>query len=206
MSLARGQFLFEPLEGVIVGQGEALRDIEHLVVASSNGDKQAFGRLVVRFQKRIFYAILKVVRDTHLADDLTQEVFIKAFCSLHKLRTPSLFSTWIHRIALNKAIDCHRKRKKENEKIFFVDDFFRVAEGTQQEGEGSRGNLKLLRNKLEEGIDALPEGQRVVVYMTMNQGLAQEEISRILGIPVGTVKSRLHHARKFLSVKLRDYL
>lgn len=183
-----------------------MRDFEQWVEASSRGDKRAFGKLVDRYQKRVFYTILKVVRDTHTADDLTQEVFVKAFCSLHKLRTPELFPTWIHRIAMNKAIDHHRRSKKEGENVFLVDEFYGKT-GDVPLGDGlGEGQLAELRERLREAVDALPEAQRLVLLMTMDQGLAQEEIARVLSVPVGTVKSRLHHARKFLSVRLRGYM
>lgn len=206
MAPSKGQSFFERFWRVFVCQGEALRDFEQWVEASSRGDKRAFGQLVDRFQKRVFYTILKVVRDVHAADDLTQEVFVKAFCSLHKLRTASLFPTWIHRIAMNKAIDHHRRRKKEGETVFLVDDFFGASRSVPLGDGQGEGQLQQLREGFHEAVDALPEGQRLVLMMTMDQGLSQEEIAAVLGIPVGTVKSRLFHARKFLGVRLREYL
>lgn len=181
-------------------------DVERLVLRARRGDRRAFSRLVARFQKPVFYTVLKVVRDVHTADDLTQEVFVKAFCNLRRLRTASFFGTWLHRIALNKAIDHHRRAKKEADSVFLVDDFFN-AQATRDGGaEGAHVDLEQLRARLREGIERLPEGQRLVLLMTMDQGLPQEEVAAVLSIPVGTVKSRLFHARRFLAAQLAEFL
>lgn len=189
-------------------------NVERLVVRSQEGDARAFDLLVERFQRRVFYTILRVVRDTHLADDLTQEVFITVYRKLKDLKEVSSFPSWLLRMAMNKAIDSKRKTKREQERLFLVDDFTTV--NTAEKGESSteskaeqkdeQKRTKELEGRLREAIDELPKGQRKVLLLSMDKEMTQEEIASVLDIPKGTVKSRLYHARKFLTAKLRKVL
>ena len=189
-------------------------NVERLVVRSREGDPRAFDLLVERFQRRVFYTILRVVRDTHLADDLTQEVFITVYRRIKDLKEVTSFPSWLLRTAMNKAIDSRRKTKREQEKLFLVDDFTTVK--SEEKGESSteaqacksheEQRTKQLEGKLRQAIDELPAGQRKVLLLSMDKEMTQEEIASVLDIPKGTVKSRLFHARKFLTAKLRKVL
>ena len=184
---------------------------ERLVIRAKEGDARAFDSLVQRFQKAVFYTILKIVRDRHLADDLTQEVFIKVFKGMVKLEKPASFPSWLLRMASNRAIDSLRKQKRRRERVFLVEDLSRI-----QDEEGSRASLshglgeaetreraRTLERKLAQAIDELPLKQRKVLLLALDGKMKQEEIAEVLRLPKGTVKSRLHHARKFLAAKLR---
>jgi len=185
------------------------QQIERLVVRSRDGDRSAFDQLVVRFQKRVFYTIFKVVRDMHTANDLTQDVFITLYRKIEQIRDARTFVSWLYRVAMNKAIDSRRRQKREQSRVFLCDDFSYYASSTEAPGNGEddaerRERALRLESRLREALDAMPERQRAVLLMSMESDMTQDDIALALDIPRGTVKSRLHHARKFLSVKLRD--
>jgi len=189
-------------------------NVERLVVRCRDGDPRAFDGLVERFQRRVFYTIFRVVRDAHLADDLTQEVFITVFRRMGTLKDPASFPSWLLRTAMNRAIDARRKSKREQDRVFLLDDFTAVGDGAEgpsptetkacEVDEAER--TQHLERQLREAIDALPDGQRRALLLSMDEHLSHDAIAEILEIPKGTVKSRLHHARKFQTVKLRSLL
>lgn len=180
-------------------------DLTELVLQAQTGDPAAFEDLVRRTQRSLFYTILRVVQDQHIADDLVQEVYIKAFQSLPELKTPEFFRAWIHRIAMNRAIDSKRTAKKTAEKVFLVDDFFNTAVAEEKEPAPDPKEQARLASAVSEAIAGLPDQQRTVLSLTMEKDMSQEEIAQIMECPVGTIKSRLHHARKTLKEKLRHW-
>lgn len=185
--------------------------VERLVARARDGDAGAFERLVARFQRRVFYTVLRIVRDTHRADDLTQEVFITAYRRLADVKEDAAFVPWLLRIARNRAIDAHRRQRREQERLYLVEDWTDVGgtEGgadpttasTDEAGRAER--VADLQAALEEAIASLPQGQRDVLLMSMDPETTHDEIAQTLGIPPGTVKSRLHHARRILTARLR---
>ena len=186
-------------------------DIKHYVVAAIAGDEEAFSSLVRLFQKSVYFTVLRVVRDRSLADDITQEIFVKVFQKIGALKNPDSFKSWLMRAALNRAIDCKRKQSREGEKVFLIDDFsvLGLSAGTgktvaSESDEAHR--VSELEEALHMAVDAMPESQRKVLWLSMNDGLSHGEIGKILSIPQGTVKSRLHHARKFLAIRLKGFL
>lgn len=178
---------------------------EPLVVRAAGGDDEAFGELVRLFQRRVFFAVMRVVNDMHLADDLTQEAFLKAHRGLPRLETPSFFGTWLHRIALNVAIDAKKKRGRRREREVSGGEFAWIEAPTDPALRDALDDVEGLRAATQAAIARLPKGQRVVMEMSMDPEVGQEEIAAVLGIPRGTVKSRLFHARKFLFEKLRPF-
>lgn len=181
-------------------------DLESLVRAAQAGDFRAFGTLVERYQKRIFYAVLRVVKDEHTADDVTQEAFLKAHQALGRLETPAHFGTWLHRIAVNKALDAHRSQRRRREQEAGGDDFSWIEAPQDPELRALTDDVAGLKSALGAALAKLPEAQRAVVELSMDPEVRHEHIAEALGIPEGTVKSRLHHARKFLIEKLRPFL
>lgn len=187
-------------------------NIENLVTLAIGGDEEAFSELVLLFQKPVFYTVYRVVRDRGMADDITQEIFIKVYKKMKGLKQPSSFKSWLLRAAMNRAIDCKRKMVREGDKVFLLDDFSVLGQKAccpnsgGQNSVGDRERLNELQSELHEAIDSLPENQKKVLLLSMNEGMTQGEIARILGVPGGTVKSRLHHARKHLMVRLKHLL
>lgn len=181
-------------------------ELEELVVRATGGDPRAFEILVQRFQRRIFFAVMRVVNDMHLADDLTQEVFVKAHRSLERLKTPATFPGWLHRIALNHALDARKKLRRRRDREVSGGEFEWIQAPTDPALGGLLDDVAGLKGALGQAISDLPKGQKVVLEMSMDPEVSHEEIAEVLGIPRGTVKSRLHHARKFLFEKLRGFL
>lgn len=176
-----------------------------LVVKAQQGELSAFEALLMRYQKRVFYMILRVVGERFLADDITQEVFIKVHGALPRLKNPEHFQGWLFRIAINRAIDRKRSAKRESESCFLLDEFLTVA-GPEGEESNKKVELDEMQTAIQEAIATLPDRQREVLSMTMDKNLSQEEIADVMDVPVGTVKSRLHHARKTLKEKLRRWI
>jgi RNA polymerase sigma-70 factor (ECF subfamily) len=187
-------------------------NIENLVTLAIGGDESAFSELVTLFQKPVFYTVYRVVRDTGVADDITQEIFVKVYKKMKGLKQPSSFKSWLLRAAMNRAIDCKRKMVREGEKVFLLDDFSVLGTkesssgGTSQDLVEERERFNELQSELSEAIESLPESQKKVLLLSMNDEMAQGEIAQILGVPGGTVKSRLHHARKHIAVRLKHLL
>ncbi len=179
-------------------------DLEQQVRLSQQGNRRAFEQLVGIFQKQVFFTVLRVVQDRHMADDVTQEVFIKAYRALPALQEPAYFKTWLLRIAMNRAIDQQRRSSREREQVFFFEEEPAGA-GTECESL-DRAPLAELGTALQEALASLPQKLRRVMALSLDGKLSHEEAGRILGCPAGTVKSRLHHARRQLREKLKRYL
>lgn len=174
------------------------------VLLSQKGDRKAFEALVGRFQRQVFFTIFRVLKDTHLADDVTQEVFVKVYRALPGLQDPATFKAWLLRIALNRAIDYQRRCSREREQAFLFDE---EPGGLASEPAGSdSAQTAELERALHAALDTLPPKMQKVIVLSMDGELPQETAAQILDCPVGTVKSRLFHARRLLREKLRRYL
>lgn len=163
------------------------------------GDTDAFSILVHKYQDRVYSATLNYVYSPEEALDVTQDTFVKAYTNLHRFNSSSSFYTWIYRIAINTAIDWLRKRK--NRKVDSLDDLKFTEVGFEPESKDLDSNPEHVLNKneiernLRAAIGMLTLKLRNVLVLHDVEGLSQDEISVILKIPVGTVKSRISRAR-----------
>lgn len=179
-------------------------DEKDLVRRSKKGDTEAFGILVKKYKTRIYHLAYSLTHNAQAADDLAQEVFIKAYFALDQFREKSEFGTWIYRIAVNHCRDFLRKRNRliqipfENisGKISARDDTFLEE---REEEETKR------RQMLHTAIQTLPDKYRVILSLRDIQDFPYGEIAKILDISPGTVDSRLHRARKMLRKKLAPF-
>ncbi len=174
---------------------------KEIVQSAQKGDKEAFGILVAKYKNKMFYLAYSMTNNRETADDLSQEVFIKAYRALPRFKLGSKFSTWLYRIAVNTIKDFHRKhsgieRVSLDENIKVQDTELVKDEEEKQE------KLKLIR----ESIQKLPEKQRIILTLRDIQGRAYSEIADILNISPGTVDSRLFRARKKLRKVMTPYL
>jgi RNA polymerase sigma-70 factor (ECF subfamily) len=171
-------------------------DDQSLVAACRAGDTQAFGVLVRRYQDRLFPTVLRLTGHEEDAYDLLQDAFLRAYQKLGHFQGHSSFYTWIYRIAVNLALSGRRKRRPVAERIEPADD-----------PRHSDPSLPLERAerdaRIQVALNALAADHRAVVVLKDLDGLRYEEIATILGIPVGTVRSRLHRARGELRDRLR---
>ncbi len=164
---------------------------EECVQQAIAGDDQAFRILYRRYADKVRGLLYQMTSDKEALDDLTQEVFVKAFRGLSKFRAESQFSTWLFRIAVNCCQDARRRRARRPPSLPL--DGLRLA--TSQEDALSR----LSREELITcALETLKEEHRLVVVLHDLQDRPQEEIAGVLSVPVGTVKSRLFYARRQL--------
>jgi RNA polymerase sigma-70 factor (ECF subfamily) len=184
-------------------------DIE-LVARTQAGDPRAFDELVVKYSPRLYGLVYNMTSNHEDANDLLQDVFAKAFRSINGFRGKSSFYTWIHSIAVNMTINFLKKRGRrfqmslddvdlniQNDKEFI--------ELTATSSPVREADLGELQQKLNEAMQKLSPEHRAVVTMFDIQGMPHAEISKILGVSEGTVRSRLFYAHRQLQAYLEEF-
>lgn len=156
------------------------------VVAAQRGDTESFASLVRLHQRRAYAVARAIVLSHEDAEDAVQEGFLHAFRALHRFLPDQAFGAWLHRIVANAALDITR-RKKVREAEPLADT---MASPFKDPGEADE-----LRRRLESALALLGERQRSVIVLHDVEGFKHSEIGRLLGIPEGTARSDLHHAR-----------
>lgn len=176
-----------------------------LVERVRRGDVAAFEPLVEKYRERVFRLARNVLRDPEEALDVAQEAFVRAFQALQSFRGQSAFYTWLFRITLNVASDRARQRAARGrafgtERIEEVEwDRTLVDPGEAPDASAARAED---RRRIERALESLPEHHRAIIMLSDLEGLSYREIADVLGIPMGTVMSRLHNARKRLRAAL----
>ncbi len=181
------------------------------IEAFRRGEKEAFDHLVLKYQDRIFNMCCRMMGNREEADDAAQEVFIRAYRGLPSFRGDAAFSTWLYRIAVNTCKNkltslAHRMKRvmvrfKSGDEEGGVRD---IANGKGTPSTVLEGSEK--RKILEKEINALPPDQKAVVVMRDIEGLSYEEIAKVSGDNLGTVKSKLARARQRLRERLERQL
>lgn len=186
-------------------------DDEVLVQETLDGKTQAFDELVRRHSRKLHAMLLQMVGSEADAYDIAQESFLKAFHSLRYFNGRSAFYTWLYSIAANQARNFIRKRKRENTSSIDNDENGDrlekdndLADHALTADPARRAHLTDLRRKLIAALDKLSPAHREVVTMCDIHGLSYPEISRILNISEGTLRSRLHYAHRLLQGLLAD--
>ncbi len=170
---------------------------EELIRRTRQGDREAFAELVRNYQSKVYSLAYGFTRNTAQADDLAQEIFLKAWLGLPKFRFGSGFGTWLYRIAVNHLKDHLRKRASLREVPFEdADGQASVRETVSSERESGENEERI--SLVRECLAGLPEKFRMILTLRDVQGLPYEEVSRVLGLSAGTVDSRLFRARKML--------
>lgn len=191
---------------------QAREEVQELVRRTLEGDDRAFAELFERYRQKVFRISFRFTRDYDDAMDLVQTTFIKVHRSLDSYRAESSFATWISRVATNCGIDLVRQRKREAK--VNLDDALELAdEALIDAGQGGPrlspsaevGNAEL-GEMIREAVEELSEKHRSVFVLHCVQGTPYKEIAEILGISIGTVMSRLFHARRYLRKSLAPYL
>lgn len=194
----------------------AVEDDRDLVARARKGDPEAFRGLVERYQGRALRLAQRVLRDEDRARDAVQEAFLKVYRTLRRFEGRSSFYTWFYRLVLNVCLDMRRRDRPERQ-VEWTD-----GEALESQVQGSlsaslAGSAKptetpdaaLLRSELRERVGAaigeLPDGPRETLLLREVDGLSYAEIAEVLGIPKGTVMSRLHYARKRVQGVLREH-
>ena len=186
----------------------------NLVKLARNGDRMAFQKLVERYQRKIFGLCYGMVRNQDDAMDLVQETFVKVFKNLDRFEGQSSFYTWTYRIATNVSIDYLRKHKRQ--RTVDYDDGILRDDDVEDAGALLPSRLGLnpakvygrreLMEKIEEALGALSDHHRQAILLREVEGLSYQEIADVMEVSIGTVMSRLHHARKNMQKHLADYV
>lgn len=176
---------------------EAVLAERALVLAAQAGDARAFAGLV-RLHQRRAYAVARAIVLTHEdAEDATQEGFLHAYRALDRFRPEQAFGAWLHRIVANAALDIARRRKVRD-----ADELPETVASPRPLRDPAE-SLEL-RARLREGLDTLSARQRAVIVLHDVEGFKHAEIGAMLGIPEGTARSDLHHARAALRRQLGE--
>lgn len=182
-------------------------DDKCLIDACRAGNTEAFGLLIQRYQDRLYPTVFRLTGCAEDALDLLQDAFLRAFEKLDHFQGESSFYTWIYRIAVNLALSGRRRRKPT---LSLRNDRDGNAIDPPYDPEDSDPGARLERAErdrlIQDALDALAPDHRAVVVMKEYDGLRYEEIAAILGIPVGTVRSRLHRARGELRDRLQSFI
>lgn len=166
---------------------------EALVAASGReGGERAFAELLRRHQGKVRGLLMRLTSDRNLADDLAQEVFLRAYRGLCGFEGRARFSTWLYRIAYNVYLN-HRARSRELAAL--PENFESGAQAPETSMSAARSDL---RRDLDAAIAALPERYRAVVMLYYLEDVSYPEIAEILDLPLGTVKTHLHRAKRML--------
>ena len=185
----------------------AVRDDEALIRASQAGDLEAFNLLVQRHERPVFNVALRLLRDVGLAEDATQDTFIRAWQNIRTFQTGSVRS-WLYKIATNRSYDMLRASARRpagslEAEIVEIEPTWTTG-GQGDESPDAHALRRELSIYLERALTALPDDQRMVVLLVDVQGLDYHEVAETMGIALGTVKSRLSRARAKIRQALAD--
>jgi RNA polymerase sigma-70 factor (ECF subfamily) len=180
-------------------ESSPLHPDQELIAASMDGDRSAFGALVLRYRRLVFGIAYRMCADEGLADDVAQETFVRAWEKLGSFRPEGNWRGWICRIASNLTIDALRRQQPR------VDI---AALSLPASGQGPESHV--LRDErtaaVRSAILRLPVHARVALVLREYEGMTYAEIAEALDIPLGTVKSRLNDARRRLGEELAPYM
>ena len=169
-----------------------------LVRRALAGDVAAFEQLYRENERRVFALCLRMSSDASLAEELTQDVFVRAWRKLDSFRGDSAFSSWLYPIAVNTALSERRARVRRTSRVFTTDDLTAFEKAPEERRAGPEA-----RFDLEAAMKGLPTGARSVFVLHDVEGLKHQEIAEKMGIAVGTSKAQLHRARALLREALR---
>lgn len=165
-----------------------------LVEAARHGDREAYADLIRVRADRLFAIAQRILRDVHRAEDAVQEALVIAWRDLRGLRDPDRFDAWLYRLVVRSCVAEAKRERRHGATIRVLplelpgstDDYVSIAD----------------RDELERGFRRLPVEQRAIIVLRYHAGLEPAEIAEVLGIPPGTVRSRLHHAHRAMRAAL----
>lgn len=198
------------MHNVITTQTElSLLDEKELIIRTQKGEADAFNPIVSKYQQKIYNLMYQRVRDRETAEDLCQEVFLKAWQALPNFKGQSAFYSWLYKIAINCSIDFLRKQNKQL--VLSWEELPPNSDEILQEIQKKPSISQILekkefRNIVGKAVRQLPTGQRRVFYLRYGEELRIKDIASRLNKSEGTIKSHLHHAHRKLQDMLRPYL
>jgi RNA polymerase sigma-70 factor (ECF subfamily) len=185
-----------------------------VIERAKQGDHEAFRVLVERYQGRAYGLALRVLRDQEQARDAVQDAFLKVYGSLGKFEGRSGFYTWLYRLVMNVCLDIKRRDRSGRQVEWEEESALQIAEGAETLAPGAsdpgrsgpEADLERaqLRDAMTRAIQALPDSARRTLELREIDGLSYAEIAKALGVPKGTVMSRLFYARRRLQAALSE--
>jgi RNA polymerase sigma-70 factor, ECF subfamily len=184
---------------------------QQLVERVQRGDKQAFGLLVSKYQRKLARLLSRMIRDQAEVEDVTQEAFIKAYRALPSFRGDSAFYTWLYRIGINTAKNylVSKGRRAPTSTEIELEDAEQYSEGDLLRDADTPERLlhtKQIGQTVELALADLPEDLRTAITLREIEGLSYEEIASVMDCPIGTVRSRIFRAREAIAERLRPLL
>jgi len=189
------------------GKIESRKEDSRLIAAALAGAQSGFKQLMKKYHDQIANLIFRIIHQQENVEDLTQEVFIKAFASLKSFNEEYAFSTWLYKIATNSSIDFIRKKKLQTfsiDKPVALEDSDYTFELPDSTYEPDKHIIQKQRTTiLEEAINQLPEKYKRVILLRHTEERDYGEIAKMLKLPIGTVKAHIFRARELLNKYLR---
>ncbi|HJW53314.1 MAG TPA: RNA polymerase sigma factor RpoE [Burkholderiaceae bacterium] len=188
------------------------RDIDQqLVERVQRGEKAAFDLLVIKYQRKIFRLLSRLIRDPGEVEDVAQEAFIKAYRALPNFRGDSAFYTWLYRIAINTAKNwlVSQGRRAPTTTETDIEDAETFDDGEHLRDLNTPDSMLLTRqvaDAVNRAIERLPEELKTAIVLRELEGLSYEEIAETMNCPIGTVRSRIFRAREAIAEELRPIL
>ncbi|WP_344878389.1 sigma-70 family RNA polymerase sigma factor [Zhihengliuella alba] len=181
-------------------------------VAETDAERDArFEADALQYVDQLYSAALRMARNPSDAEDLVQEAYAKAYSAFHQYKPGTNLKAWLYRILTNTYINLYRKRQREPQRSSTdTVEEWQMAQAAEHTSTGLRSAEAealdhLPDSAVKDALAAIPEEFRLAVYFTDVEGYAYKEVAEILGVPIGTVMSRLHRGRKQLRELLADY-
>lgn len=182
---------------------ESISDADCVRRIIQRGETDAFEILVRRHEKTIFNLVYRMLGDYDDAAEVSQEVFLSAYRAIGQFRGDANFSTWLYRIALNHATTRRRSMSSRQQNTVPIDDMEPLSD--PELGPAETLERKEIRERVQLALDKLEPDDATMILLRDLQDNSYDEVARVLEIPVGTVKSRLHRARQALKTQLGTY-
>jgi RNA polymerase sigma-70 factor (ECF subfamily) len=194
-----------PDDGAAANRSEA-----ELVRAAKAGDAEAFDRLVEEHYRSVYNTAYRMLRAPSAASDATQATFVRVWEALSSFRGDASFSTWVYRITMNVCLDELRRRKKRPLSLTEEDEDGEIAGERDMpdlsDEPSSTTEQRELQELVHQAIGRLSEDFRAVIVLYDIRGLSYREMSEVLDVPLGTVKSRLNRARQALREEMEPWV
>ena len=178
---------------------------EKLISRFQEGDINAYNELVKRYKDRLLNFVLRYFNNVEQAEDVVQDTLIKLYTHASYYKNVAKFSTWIFTIAKNNALTELRKNKRKKTDSLWTEDGQIIDINSKEESLDSKVQNEIAIDQLNKFLDEIPENFRMAVVLRDFQELSYEEISKILEIPIGTIKSRINRGRKQLAEKMKHF-
>lgn len=192
-----------PLSQTVQASPAAELDDLQLVLASKQGDQDAFSQLVQHYQRRIFNLVYRMVQDYEEANEITQEAFLAAWQGLPSFRGDARFATWLYRIAYNCALKQIESRKRDNALHLALQEEHALNNRNNQNATDVQLDAQERQAFVQENLSQLPAKYRIVLILRHMQDMTYEEMAEILSMPVGTIKTHIFRARHLLKERLQ---